>query len=604
MILLLLHSLAGCSDYDFHGKTDEPEGGGPSCVDTLPTAATVPIDEGCAFATPTGAFHPIVEWQWSQNVGAPGYDEVMMTPVVGDVDLDGLPDIVFTAYANPNYGSAGALVILAGDGSGEEAVYLDVGGYTPTGSAGIALGDLDADGIPEIVTVSTDARVLTLHADGTVLWVTDPHATAYTAYAYPSIADLDGDGYAEVIVGRAIFAHDGTLLGEGAYGWGGAYGLSVVQDLDGDGVQEVVSGNAAYHADGSAVWTNATVPDGYPAVGDFDGDGQGEVATVVGGGVYLLDTDGTLLWGPAAVPGGVGGPPTIADFDGDGLPEIGVAGYAGYAVFDTNGAMLWSQATQDASSAQTGSSVFDFEGDGASEAIYADELVLRVYDGATGTVKLSDDGHSSWTLFEYPIVADVDGDDEAEIILASNDSINGGWKGITVIGDADGSWAPTARVWNQHGYAITNVNDDLSIPAFPTPNWEVGHNSFRAGGLRDRTGNPAPDLAATIVDVCWDCDATDVRVIVQVQNTGPLDVYSAVDIGVSVRAGRSEVLVASARLPDGLRGGTVSVGVEIAVPADRLTGATELVATVDPANVIPECDEGNGETTTLLETCE
>ena len=31
--------------------------------------------------------------------------------------------------------------------------------------------------------------------------------TAYTAYAYPSIADLDGDGYAEVIVGRAIFAH-------------------------------------------------------------------------------------------------------------------------------------------------------------------------------------------------------------------------------------------------------------------------------------------------------------------------------------------------------------------------------------------------------------
>src|SRR5690606_3574369 len=80
-----------------------------------------------------------------------------------------------------------------------------------------------------------------------------------------------------------------------------------------------------------------------------------------------------------------GGPPTIADFDKDGRPEIGVAGGYFYTVFDINRPgeaiehpadepapepgqifVRWKQATQDKSSNATGSSVFDFQGDGAS----------------------------------------------------------------------------------------------------------------------------------------------------------------------------------------------------------------------------------------------
>ena len=98
---------------------------------------------------------------------------------------------------------------------------------------------------------------------------------------------------------------------------------------------------------------------------------------------------------------GTGGPPTVADFDGDGLPEIAAAGASAYTVFDldctgeplpegcASEGVLWSQASQDQSSNKTGSSVYDFEGDGQAEAVYGDECFLRVYNGASGEVLYS-----------------------------------------------------------------------------------------------------------------------------------------------------------------------------------------------------------------------
>jgi hypothetical protein len=54
----------------------------------------------------------------------------------------------------------------------------------------------------------------------------------------------------------------------------------------------------------------------------------------------------------------------------------------------TNG-VLWTRPSQDTSSAVTGSTTFDFEGDGRVEAVYADECFLRVYDGLSGDVLYS-----------------------------------------------------------------------------------------------------------------------------------------------------------------------------------------------------------------------
>ena len=139
--------------------------------------------------------------------------------------------------------------------------------------------------------------------------------------------------------------------------------MSFAVDLDGDGEQEVIVGDALYNVAGGAKWNNG-LPDGFPAIVDLELDGQPEIVVV---------------------------------YDGDGLPEIGVAGGSKYSVFDSDGAVLWSVATQDASSAITGSSVYDFEGDGVADVVYGDEINLYGFSGNDGTVKLKYAPHNSGT---------------------------------------------------------------------------------------------------------------------------------------------------------------------------------------------------------------
>src|SRR5690606_11727615 len=184
------------------------------------------------------------------------------------------------------------------------------------------------------------------------------------------------------------------------------------------------------------------------------------------------------------IPGGttsnIGGPPTIADFDGDGRPEIGVAGGYSYSVYDlarpredTSGItpapaqgqlfVRWTKVTQDRSSNATGSSVFDFQGDGSAEVVYQDECNVWVYSGTDGRTQLQLP-NTTGTIHEYPLVVDVDGDGNSEILVVANDSNAAGdcpgqtaRRGLYMYGDANDRWVPTRKVWSQHTYHITNA---------------------------------------------------------------------------------------------------------------------------------------------------
>jgi hypothetical protein len=188
---------------------------------------------------------------------------------------------------------------------------------------------------------------------------------------------------------------------------------------------------------------------GYTAVADFGTypddpaqyqravqDGIAEVAVISGGRARIQTAAGGVLLDVALPASTGGGPPTVGDFDGDGRAELAAAGSDSYTVFDldcqgtpsadtcpslrTDG-ILWTQVSQDHSSNITGSSLFDFEGDGPVEAVYADECFVRVYRGSDGKVIYSQ-WRSSCTWNENPIVADVDGDFSAELIVPSNKS--------------------------------------------------------------------------------------------------------------------------------------------------------------------------------------
>ena len=83
-------------------------------------------------------------------------------------------------------------------------------------------------------------------------------------------------------------------------------------------------------------------------------------------------------------------------------------------------------------------------------------------------------------VIEYPVVADVDNDGAAEIVITSNEGTENFQTAaaVQVIHDRDERWVPARRIWNQHTYHVTNVREDAVIPQFESPWWE-SLNTFR-----------------------------------------------------------------------------------------------------------------------------
>jgi hypothetical protein len=387
---------------------------------------------------------------------------------VGDLDGDGRPEIVafkaggglvaFHYVLNTPDPDAG----VAGDGAVSDAA-LDAG--VDAGAEDVAPDAADGD-VEEAGPV--DAGPPPPRGRWEVLWRSTRDGTAFNptggGWAGPTLVDLDNDGLPEVLRHGMVFdGRTGAYLGgeseTPAIRGYSAGGFSVVVDIDEDDEMELVTGAGVARWDVlMRAWvreswysrtecTGAGCGIGHVAVANFGAytsarvsdPAMPEVAVVSAGHVRVDTMDGRTVFGPIALPGGgSGGPPTVADFDGDGLPEIAAAGATAYTVFDPDCApvstlarlggrcdatartgVLWSRPSQDMSSNVTGSTSFDFEGDGRVEAVYADECFARVYDGRTGTVLFSQH-HSSCTWYENPVVADVDGDLRAELVVGSN----------------------------------------------------------------------------------------------------------------------------------------------------------------------------------------
>jgi len=341
--------------------------------------------------------------------------------------------------------------------------------------------------------------------------------------------------------------------------------------------------------------------DGFVAVGNFDSDEFGEIVVAREGTLRLQDDDGTVLWTKHGLTGSTIGPPTIADFDNDGQPEIGVAGSGVYMVVEANGNTKWSRSTVDYSSGFTGSAVFDFEGDGAAEVVYADENDVWVFDGATGTVKMQESRHSSATCSEYPAIADVDNDGHAEIIYASG-AYSGSESGVTVIGDESNSWQAARPVWNQHAYAITNVEVDASIPVTPATNW-LDFNTFRSGDILAGQGGSFPDLYVEIEHVCEELCEEDTAIIwYRVGNKGVVDVEVPVIIYIWAVTPTGDNLVDFQTVHPPINAGRLSASTEITLDVSGLD-VRALKATIDPAGMAAECDEDNNDGAWLRGVC-
>jgi hypothetical protein len=458
----------------------------PERCGATPTPGCLPA---CEFKpTPGKTLDAEQEWHWgASNVKQyKSYVDVWSTPVVGrltDTNCDGKvneldpPNIIVIAGDAKGSQCASAAVApacLEGvlrvlDGAtGQEIWSLRKPGPGTNGFSAVtmALGDIDRDGHLEIIGVDSNAHIVIIDYTGKLQATSDkpiPEAikadlTVNTGFGWGgglALADMNGDGKVEVAYGRSLFTINAagtkvTFVAEGTGGRGGGTtrALSSFSDVDGDGKQELLAGNTAYAYDGKKMvelWTNSGVGDGYTAVADFDADGKPEVALLISTGAdkgslaILEGKTGKTLAGPFLLPGtGNGGPPTIADFDGvlPKRPEVGVAKATFYSVTKVDLSakkaadrlkVLWKQTNHDFSSSVTGSTVFDFEGDGAAEVIYNDECFIWVYDGKTGAVKFAHPT-TSFTATEASLVADVDGDGRAEMVMVANRANPTNWK--------------------------------------------------------------------------------------------------------------------------------------------------------------------------------
>jgi hypothetical protein len=584
---------------------------GEYCEPSLGRCLPQPTGDECVARPTGGAVMPTLLWHWNGTGAAlPTHVQVMMTPLVapmsdddgdGDIDADDVPDVIFTTFAGGNYTTDGVIRVVSGD-DGSSVLDITDPSLRVSPGAQLAIGDLDGDGRNEIVACGSApggiGNLIAFHADGTLYW-RSTDARAVCGMAAPLLADLDADGMPEVVVhytsvdgrsGAVEWHHDCVGTGGWATSSHSPCDYTTAADLDGDGRLEVVGGNVAYRADGSIYYDHTTeFLDGYPSIGDLNRDGMPEVVVVhsaftpapYAGEHYLraFRSDGTVLWGPVdlnagrATPADVtagtiggGGPPTIANFDGDPEPEIAAAGAYAYAVFEGDGTVRWSSISDDRSSRKTGSSVFDFDGDGIAEVVYNDHYWLRVYDGPTGNVNFCL-CNTTATLWEYPVVADVDNDLHAEIVIASNDYApawatcpmtadlgtceigrimagdNLGTHGVRVFASPTRDWVRTRRIWNQHTYHVTNVSETGSIPAGERPNWSsTGLNNFR---LNVQPG--ATNLADLVpIDLAVDLSECTTRMTLnfRVENRGWGAVPPGAVVAVYVEDMGSFVLVA------------------------------------------------------------
>ena len=349
------------------------------------------------------------------------------------------------------------------------------------------------------------------------------------------------------------------------------------------------------------------------------------------GTVYVLQGQTGAVLASQTIPGGgFGGAPNIADFDGDGQPDIGTAGASNYVVMRYGGAgmlsVVWSAPTEDDSSSRTGSSVFDFDGDGRAEVVYNDEEFVRIYPGLEPACRMSPPGpdcngimtddeilfrdlNSSRTRTEYPVIADVDGDFKAEIVFATSNEANFldpsllGDAGIEVWRDRLDNWVGTPAIWNQHSFHITNVGIDGRIPQRESPSWSTPagapFNSYRRNAQGDRAAQCAPDLVVTDVrQRAARCPLLAVEV--EISNRGCLGVGPGVDVALRTADGENLGLARTTE-PFAAGGRTL---VEVLVSGLGDSFRFNAVVEVDAEAALNECREQNNASSPVSVSCQ
>jgi FG-GAP-like repeat/IPT/TIG domain/Secretion system C-terminal sorting domain/FG-GAP repeat len=333
------------ADFNGDGKVDLFVARGSSSVNTvLPNTS---VGGNMSFGAPV-------------QVANSGTDEE--GAAAGDLDGDGKPDLVVTN------GVGGASISIYRNTSTGSTISFAPRVDLPVvgGPYGVTIGDLDGDGKPDIVVANNGANQVSFYRNtsvaGSLSFAARLDITVGSTPFGIAIGDLDGDGKPDIVVNgegpvNSLFVlQNNSTPGQLAFGTpidiaytGGGFN-AVIGDFDGDGKPDI-----AVAASGIQVFRNLSTPgnfsfsgaqvfDGgayvyYIAVADLDGDGKPDLSAAIGfsntvvalhntSGSGTISFDGPVSYGAGADPRYL----ALGDVDGDGRPDMLVANTADTAI--------------------------------------------------------------------------------------------------------------------------------------------------------------------------------------------------------------------------------------------------------------------------------
>ncbi len=258
------------------------EGGGPPAeTGEAPGSVSILLGRG------DGTFAPQVQ-----------YDTVLGSQAlaIGDLNGDGVPDI---AVAND---AETSLMVLLGNGDGTFQSATPIANPPRTVAIAVAVGDLNGDGRPDIVTVDEGTSVdIFLNAGG---------GTFQTPVAYPSfqesgrltepnsvaIGDVDGDGKLDLAVTNVGDSNVSVFLGNGD----GTFQAQTPYATN-DGPQDGILADVNRDGRLDILLTEQSTPDVSVLLGNGDGTFQPQV-------FFAVSTQAQAI--------------ATGDFNGDGLPDV------------------------------------------------------------------------------------------------------------------------------------------------------------------------------------------------------------------------------------------------------------------------------------------
>ncbi|MCK9423503.1 MAG: T9SS type A sorting domain-containing protein [Bacteroidales bacterium] len=388
----------------------------------------------------------VAQKNWPQTVyGEPNTWIGMVSPVVADLDNDGIKELVFTTQGNSE-GHLSTLFIFEANGNQRAKVDVDYY-FDPRTFPSIA--DIDNDGEIEIVMpcVGTmDNQILIYDSQGILEQsIGIEFQMSDNLYASVVLADVNQDGSLEIIYG----------------GW-------YI-----DGARLVVLDNEGNNLPGFPMFlerNNGTCETNTPAVANLDADDELEIVTISHKNNTPSDTtnirafniDGSLLWKQKIFSISLSDP-VIGDVNNDGFNEVIFTSENGVYILNHSGQFILNLPLgQDM--AHSNIALADFDNDNDLEIVfeYGEQLYVIHHDGTIIITFPSD-----WIGHHPPVVGDIDNDGTPDILFNSDNEIYA----LNINGDVLAGFPKPMDLIAYSSPSIGDIDNDGKVDVISSANW-------------------------------------------------------------------------------------------------------------------------------------